>query len=74
MNFLSQEPRRPAKTQLPTVDETECYAHIILQHEGRPASSLPDCRREAELQLWADRNIIGSPRARRAPRRARSAG
>lgn len=57
----------------PSLDETEQYARLILEHEGRPASSLRDCQREAELQLWADRSF--RPRAaRRAGRRAAAAG
>ncbi len=48
----------------PSFDEIECYARIILQHEGRPLSALPDCRREAELHLWADRSLDGTRAAR----------
>jgi hypothetical protein len=56
MNILSLEkfPRLISALR-PPLEEIEFYARVILQHEGHPPSALPDCRREAELQLWADR-------------------
>lgn len=41
----------------PSTDEVEQYARVILEHEHRPKSALPDCQREAELQLWAMRSV-----------------
>jgi hypothetical protein len=43
----------------PSLEEVDSYARIILHHEGRPPSALPDCRKEAELQLWAGRAFDG---------------
>jgi hypothetical protein len=50
----------------PPSEEIEWYARMILNHEGRPPSALPDCLREAELQLWANRS-----HAAPAPRKTR---
>lgn len=72
MTMLSQEFTEFVDTVRPAMDETEYYARIIMEHEGRPASSLPDCRREAELQLWADRSI--RPRSARKGRWRSAAG
>lgn len=57
MSVLSRKSPSLVKTLRPSLDETERYARLILHHEGRPPSALPDCRREAELQLWADRSF-----------------
>jgi len=57
----------------PPLEEIEYYARVILQHEGHPLSALPDCRREAELQLWADRCCGAFPGRKRA-RRSFAAG
>lgn len=43
---------RPAINR-PTYADIDSYAWLILQHERKPLSALPECRREAELQLWA---------------------
>jgi hypothetical protein len=57
MNMLSVE--KPslsvAGAKRPSLEEITQYARMILEHEGRPLSALPDCEREAELQLWAVR-------------------
>lgn len=65
MNTLSLEksPRAGSAGQ-PSFDEVAHYAHLILQHEGRPLSALPDCQREAELQLWAERSFRGASEKR----------
>ena len=47
----------------PSSDEVEQYARVILEHEHRPNSALPDCQREAELQLWAMRSLQKTRRA-----------
>jgi hypothetical protein len=52
----------------PPLEEIDTYARMILQHEGLPPSALSDCRREAELQLWADRACDTSPARRRGRR------
>jgi len=57
MNLISRKFPRLVAALRPTLDEIDFYAQIILQHEGRPASALADCRREAELQLWVDRSL-----------------
>ncbi|HWA25838.1 MAG TPA: hypothetical protein VG734_09265 [Lacunisphaera sp.] len=67
--MLSQKFPRLIDALRPTFDEIECYARMILQHEGRPPSSLPDCRREAMLQLWVDRSFR-SRAARKSTRRS----
>jgi hypothetical protein len=73
MSMLSSKSPRLDESFRPSQDETERYAHVILAHEGRPVSSLADCRREAELQLWADRSF--RPRQPRTEgRRSRSTG
>ncbi len=71
MKILSLEkfPRLAAAFR-PPLAEIEYYARIILQHEGRPLSALPDCLREAELQLWADRSFGASPGRKRGRRSA----
>lgn len=73
MSMLSRKSPSLDENFRPSLDETEHYAHIILEHEGRPVSSLPDCRREAELQLWAERSF-SSRHAGRSGRRSRRAG
>jgi hypothetical protein len=49
---LKQLPRLLRKFR-PSDTEVEHYARLILDHEGQPASALPACQREAEIQLWA---------------------
>jgi hypothetical protein len=43
----------------PSFEEVDQYARLILQHERRPASALPECQREAEIQLWTMRTLLG---------------
>jgi hypothetical protein len=45
----------------PRADEVESYTAEILRHEGRSVAAIPDCRREAELQLWATRSLAPHP-------------
>lgn len=67
MNILSLKKfPRLVEALRPPLAEIEYYARIILQHEGRPLSALPDCRKEAELQLWADRCFGASSGRRRS--------
>lgn len=42
----------------PSFDEVDHYARLILQHEHQPESALPDCQREAEIQLWTVRSLL----------------
>lgn len=67
--MLAQKFPRLIDALRPTLDEIEYYARAILQHEGRPVSALPDCRREAMLQLWASRSL-GGRTARKSSRRS----
>ena len=56
----------------PSVEEVDHYARLILQHEHQPISALPEAQREAELQLWAMRSLVGAGREssdRRGPSR-----
>jgi hypothetical protein len=57
----------------PPLEEIDYYARMILQHEGLPPSALPDCRREAELQLWAERSC-GTGGGRKRGRRSAAVG
>jgi hypothetical protein len=57
----------------PPFEEIDFYAGLILQHEGLPPSALPDCRREAELQLWAERSC-GASGGRKRGRRSQAVG
>jgi hypothetical protein len=69
MNMLSVEKITPSVgVRRPSLEEVAHYARMILQHEGRPLSALPDCEREAELQLWAVRSF-GDSSGRRSARR-----
>lgn len=46
----------------PSFEEVDQYARLILQHEHRPLTALPEAQREAELQIWAMRALL--PRRR----------
>ncbi len=41
--------------QRPRPEEVDLYAAEIFRHENRAPHAWADCRREAELQLWAAR-------------------
>lgn len=56
------------QTLRPSTEEAEHYGRIILEHERRPDSALPHCRREAELQLWAVRSLQARLAERRGSR------